>query len=388
MNLKNLLISLLMVTFLMFVISIKNVNAQSLVQPMIGSITNINAGTDRITEMIQIEIEKEEPPLEVENQIEDISTESDIEIFYPQSETEALQKNKYTLKNESIQSNNENITTKNDDEKSAKNRVIAAVNSGNVKVDTENGGDIKNKIGGMDIAFVRELKTSSGKLIIGGVVDYGHNSYDNNSNAVKGSGNSKAITAGIITKQIRDNGSYYEGSARLGRAKTDFHSNNFVIDNQKIHINYEESAPIYAGHVKVGRIINVNERNKADIYGAYNFAHQDHQTVDLSTKDRLNFGSVNSNCFKIGCRMTTEVRKGKIYYGMAYQYESSAKIKAKNNNDTIIQMTNAKGSSGMLELGYKINANRSKTVGIDINATGFAGQQKGIIVHAQFVKLF
>ena len=84
--------------------------------------------------------------------------------------------------------------------------------------------------------------------------------------------------------------------------------------------------------------------------------------------------------------MTTKVHNGKIYYGLAYQYEANAKIKARQNGIET-DISSGKGNSGLLELGYKISTSKNKTASIDLNATGFSGRQKGFAVQAQFIKL-
>ena len=420
MKVKNISCSIFALLIVLFVlVNIKTVSAKALTQPIVGTITSINSGTERIEEMLQDETEKtenkheqtskvshEEPKPVVNEKNKDLS-EEDIEIFNPVTKDE--EKNSYNDNNQEDMSTNEDISqeietfdvnskysaitktkTNVDDnpikQSSDKTKIIAAAGGGVLKVDTGDGGEIKNKISGADIGFIRELKTSSGQLKIGGIVDYNHNSYDNNSNGIDGSGKSEALTIGIIAKQSRDDGVYYEGSARLGRAKTDFNSNSFVIDDTVFRVNYEESAPVYAGHAKLGKIININDDKYADIYGVYSFAHQDRVNLKSSEGGNIRFGSIDSNKLKTGCRMTTKIKNGKIYYGLAYQYETSAKIKATHNGNEI-DISSGRGGSGLVELGYKISADKDKTMNIDLNATGFAGRQKGFIIQAQLIKM-
>ena len=382
---------ILLTVLLIFAINFKFVNAQVLIQPAIGNITNINSGTDRIIEMIEDDQNKSTNSSN-ENSKDDemVNTSNGIETFYPPSEIKNRNNERYTEENSDIETFKKAVPLKDDDKgknsnHSSKNdqshtKIITAVSGGKLKVDTGNGGEIENKIVGADIAVVRELKTSSGKLIIGGVVDYNHNSCDNNFKGIDGSGDSDAVTVGIIAKQSRDDGVYYEGSVRLGRAKTDFAADNFS------DIRYEESAPVYAGHAKVGKIVNFDEKNSADIYGTYTFAHQDKININLSNDEKYRMGSIDSNRIKVGCRMSTKIDdNGKIYYGLAYQYEGSEKVKLHNEFGTDLNAS-GKGSSGVLELGYKISAD--KDLNLDLRASGFTGRQKGVIFQAQLVKLF
>ena len=397
---------------LLFLTNFKIGCAQILLQPEIGTITSINSGTDRIIDMMREEDEENQEnikfdetsdtpkisePAEVpkNKEVQPIEEKSeDFEIFYPPSNVETFYSpSKYNDHSEKSDSKNANIKitpSKNDDKKTntiykqknnpSKIRIITSAGGGIQKVDTGNGGEIKNHIVGMDIAIVREIKNPSSKLLIGGLVDFNHNKYDNEANGINGSGKSNALTVGIIAKHIGNNGFYYEGSARLGRAKTDFQSNNSMYNTQ-----YEESAPIYAGHTRIGKIIKLNDSNNIDIYGSYSFAHQDRINLRLSSNENYDLGSLNSNRLRAGCRMTTRVNNGKVYYGLAYQYETDAKIKARQNGNEIYS-SSGRGNSGLIELGYRISTNKDKTSNIDINAAGFAGRQKGFSIMAQFVK--
>lgn len=402
---------------LFFLINFKIGHAQILLQPEIGTITSINSGTDRIIEMIREEFEEKD--LDEENEKLDessgtISKDSEtpeiskdekaqyieekaeeLEVFYPPSNVEIFypssNKNDYSEKNNSKNANIKTVPSKNIDERSNNNhkrkndskfRIIAATGGGLKKIDTGNGGEIKNHIIGMDIAAVREIKNPNSKLLIGGLIDYNHNKYDNEANGIDGSGKSNAWTVGIIARHIGNSGFYYEGSARLGRANTDFQLN-----NPRYNTQYEESAPVYAGHTRIGKIIKIDEINNVDIYGSYSFAHQDRINLNLSSNESYNLGSLNSNRLRAGCRMTTKVHNGKIYYGLAYQYEAASKIKARQNGNELFS-SSGRGNSGLFELGYRISTSRDRTSSIDFNAAGFAGREKGFSVMAQFVKCF
>ena len=397
---------LLILSFIL--INAKTVNAQILIQPEIGAITNINSGTDRIIEILHEEKYEEEQSLDTDNVSDKIIEKAnqkneienqDVEVFYPYSNSKNenkpiynIQKQKFedgdiSLKMENENKKNTNYTSeiKNDDLR--KTKIVTAVSGGIQTVDTGNGGEVKNKISGVDIGFIRELKTTSGKLSIGGIIDYNHDSYDNKFRDIDGEGESNAFMVGIVAKQSKSNGLYYEGSARLGSAKTHLQSDYYTMNGIKTNIDFKKTTPVYAGHVKMGRIIKCDKKNDADIYGVYAFSHQDHMNLPLSSNEHYKLGSINSNRVKVGCRMTTKVSNGKIYYGLAYQYEGSEKIKARYNGDNV-SAASGKGSSGLLELGYKISADKHKTLNIDLNASGFAGRQKGFTVQAQLIKSF
>ena len=400
---------------LFFLTSFKISYAHILLQPEIGTITSINSGTDRIIEMIREEDEEDEekegekleevpeiPKIPESSEVsEDEGTQpveensEDLEVFYPPSNVETFyppsEYGSYGEKKDDENTNIETTPLKIEDEnsnnlyKQKKDhgfKIITAAGGSFQKIDTGNGGEIKNHIAGMDVAIVRELKNPNSKLLIGGLIDYNHSKYDNETSGIDGSGKSNAWTLGIIARHIGNSGFYYEGSARVGRAETDFQLNNYMYD-----IQYEESAPVYAGHARIGRIIDLDEINRVDIYGSYSFAHQDRINLNLSSSEHYDLGSLDSSRLRAGCRMTTKINNGKIYYGLAYQYEADLKIKARQNGNEIFS-SSGRGNSGLFELGYRISTNRDKTSIIDFNAAGFAGRQKGFSFLAQFVKFF
>ena len=416
------------VLLLLCLINFNVCKAQILTQPSLGTMTSINNGTDRIINILQEDYEEDNKNISSDVQknktsLSDSATEEekpqlnqtmvteteDIEIFYPHSEANVNQNQIYNGKRSSEAVVNKNMVKetevtqeKNDYASKNKNRqpnskenkndfnpgikVIATVGGGVTKLNTGNGGEIKNHITGFDIAVVRELKNTHSKLKIGGIIDYNHNKYDNGANGILGNGNSNAFMVGIFARQTGKNNFYYEGSARFGRAKADLNSNNLISDIPTVSaINYEESAPVYAGHAKLGKIIKLNDKNNVDVYGIYSFAHQDRVNINLSSNENYDLGSIYSSRLKTGCRLTTKVKNGKVYYGLAYQYEAKAKIKSRQNGiETGI--SSGKGNTGLIELGYKLSANKDKTANLDLNVSGFSGRQKGFSIQAQFVK--
>ena len=61
---------------------------------------------------------------------------------------------------------------------------------------------------------------------------------------------------------------------------------------------------------------------------------------------------------------------------LAWQYEFSGKAKATVNGDAA-PAPSLKGSSGMLELGWKVAAEENFTV--DFNVNGWTGKQRGVM---------
>ena len=266
--------------------------------------------------------------------------------------------------------------------------IFGNIGGGSIK--TKTGGDsyVKSKMTNMDFGFARSFKNSAGVLSIAPVVEYGRGNYDTYlGNGINGTGKSRYIAGGLVARQTNNNGFYYEGSFRAGRSDTDFDSGDFVASGNKVHVNYDTSAPVFAGHVKLGKKLRMDKNNLLDMYGIYAYTRQGSMSADLNTGEHYSFDSVDASRFRVGYKLTTRVsRISYIYSGLAYQYETNADSTA-SYRGIKTHSSGASGSSGMLELGWIIKPIKDNPWAVDIYATGWAGHQKGATAMAKFSKV-
>ena len=94
--------------------------------------------------------------------------------------------------------------------------------------------------------------------------------------------------------------------------------------------------------------------------------------------------------FRIGYRLTTQVSKiSRVYGGLAYQYDknSSSKFIYEGLSEAKTS-SGAKGSSGMIELGWQIKPNKNVSWIVDVTAVGWTGRMHGLNVMAKIQKEF
>ena len=108
----------------------------------------------------------------------------------------------------------------------------------------------------------------------------------------------------------------------------------------------------------------------------------------MSSGEHYDFSSANAGKLRIGYRLTTRTSKiSQIYTGLAYQYEHlsgvNATYKGYNTADS-----GHNGSSGMLELGWIIKPLKENPWTVNINATGWIGNQRGVKAFAKVQKSF
>lgn len=261
--------------------------------------------------------------------------------------------------------------------------VFASMEGSKLRTKTGGGAYIDSKGGGIDLGFARAVEDSNGgSSIFAPLFDYGKTSFDSYlADGTHGKGNSKYVAGGFIGRKVLKNGLYFEGSFRGGSAKTDFTSDD-------LRSSYNSSTPVFAGHVRVGKLWRMDKNNLMHIYGIYSHNHVNSFGANLSTGEHYDFDAVDSGKFKIGYKLTTRVSNvSKIYTGLAYQYEFNGSTSGHYRNFTT-KSSGVKGSSGMFELGWQLQPNKKSAWVVDVNCTGWIGIQKGITASAKIKKSF
>ena len=269
---------------------------------------------------------------------------------------------------------------------------FASMDGGKLKTKTGNGSYIKVKPVGMNFGFARAIESQKGNTwVFAPLFDYGKSDFDSHlPNGTNGTGNSKYIAGGFIGRRIQSNGFYYEASFRGGKSTTDLSFTSEVLKNygRTEKIGYHASAPVFAGHIRLGKLMRLNKNNLLHVYGIYAHNHINGITADLNTGEKYDFDANDSGTFRLGYRLTTRVSGlSKLYTGLAYQYEFSNGTSAKYKDFKTAE-SKVKGSSAMIELGWQLQANKKSAWVVDFNVTGWAGMQQGVTATAKIKKSF
>lgn len=251
------------------------------------------------------------------------------------------------------------------------------------------GGSFRNKSGGgayvdsnikgFDAGFGRVIGYDNGDLAFAPVFEYATGDYDSYlSDGMHGKGSTKYIAGGLIGRKTFKNGFYIEASARGGKTERDF-SSYMTSNGSPVFVHYSKtSAPIFNGHLRVGRQMRINRNNLIDVYGIYFHAHQGSMNMTLSTGEDYHFSSANASKIRLGYRLTTRTSKiSRIYTGLAFQYERTSDAVGTFKGRTTPTAGNH-GASGMFEFGWLIKPNKNNAWMLDLNATGFVGHQRGL----------
>ena len=260
-----------------------------------------------------------------------------------------------------------------------------------LEINTGNGTKLKTKNGGINFGLTRYLKNRHGVFIIAPLVDYGQDSYEstlNDENRTQGSGHSKYFMAGLIARQACVNGMYYEASLRGGKIKTDFQSNNFLVNNVPTTASYEASTPCYAGHLRIGWRNHISPKNILDVYGMYSLNHIKSFNTTVSTGENYSFSTVNSGRIRIGARLTRELKEREsVYSGISFIHEFTGETTGEYMGMNT-KRTGLKGSAGLIELGWQVKPAKNSVAMVDTSVSCWVGDRKGFIFAMKFKRDF
>ena len=241
----------------------------------------------------------------------------------------------------------------------------------------ETGSYVDSKGWGINVGMSRRIHQKDGKTLIAPFLEYGKASYDSYlDNGVHGDGTNQYFGVGVLARKDLNTGLYYEGSARLGWMKGDYEG----LDK------YDTKSMYYALHAGIGKVVPIDDESSMDYYGKLFYTHQNSDSVDLQKQygETMDFDAINSFRMRLGVRYNHDVSCDSTFYaGLAWDYEFGSEARA-SYRGLSTPTPSMKGSSGLLEIGWKRPISEKNPVAIDVNLTGYAGKQRGISANVGF----
>lgn len=265
------------------------------------------------------------------------------------------------------------------------------LNAGYGHIKTKTGGDtyVTANSQNYDLGLSKTFTTTSSNISVAPVIEYNRGTYDSKlKNGTTGNGKTRYIAGGFVVRNMNNSGFYYEGSFRGGKAKNEFTANNFWVNESPQRVSYDMDAPLFTGHIRLGKFNRLDRNNVLEVYGIYSYSKQNGMSTNLSSGEHVNFGSVHNSLERIGYRLTTRTsRISQVYTGLAFQHESGSGSTASGNGWSS-SSSGISGSSGMLEIGWLIRPQRSVPWAVNIYSTGWLGHQRGLTAMAKVQKSF
>ena len=232
----------------------------------------------------------------------------------------------------------------------------------------ETGSYVDMKGWNLGFGWARENAVQAGTLTFGPFVEYGRGSYDSYlDDGTHGSGKTSFFGAGMMAK-LETGSHWIDGSLRIGRTKSDYTG----------LANYDTSNTYYGVQVGVGKDFHMSETDAVSAYVRYSYTHTAGTSAHLSSGETLDFDAVNSHRLRIGTRYTHGATTlSQFYAGLAWEYEFDGDARATSQGDSA-PSPSLKGSSALLELGYRFAPKEDSRMSYDLNLTGWQGKRQGI----------
>ncbi|MGP1586325.1 MAG: autotransporter outer membrane beta-barrel domain-containing protein, partial [Schwartzia sp. (in: firmicutes)] len=243
----------------------------------------------------------------------------------------------------------------------------------------ESGSYVDTKGWSFGLGWARQDGGAAKKTLFSPFVEYGCGNYDSYlDNGTHGSGSMSYFGLGVLARMESAKGLWYEGSVRGGRSTSDYSGNG---------VSYDGDNTYYGAHLGIGRDIKMKDSDTVTPYLRYFYSHQNSMTATLTSGETYDFGSVNSHRIRLGVKYAHAVSEANEFYaGLAYEYEFNGDATATFQGFST-PTPSLKGSSGMLELGYRFTP-EGQPLTYDLHLTGWQGIRRGFSGGAQVTWAF
>lgn len=198
------------------------------------------------------------------------------------------------------------------------------------------------------------------------------------------SGDVKYYGAGISARIKNTAGWYAEGSLRAGKTETQISRG--LVDGNGVAHGYDLSGNYFGVHIGAGRIIDVGERMKADLFMKYFYTYLPSDSTDIfadGVNNQFDFDSVESSRIRVAGRLYFPLQNSFwAYTGLAYQYDFTPDVHVEANGEKIADAASMRGSMGIGSLGLRYKSEDSPWV-VDLKIRGYVGQREGLSGKAQ-----
>ena len=266
--------------------------------------------------------------------------------------------------------------------------MFGAMSGGSMRYKSGSYADVQGY--NMALGLAKAVDNNAGKLTYGSLLEYGWGNYTSHlDSGIRADGNTKYYGIGLLARQDNKSGVYYEGSLRYGRMDADYASND--LGTAGVHSSYDSSSAYYGAHLGIGKVTELNDTTKADVYAKLLYTHQNGDSVTLQGEgngEEYDFDAVDSTRARVGARVSKAYsERGTGYVGLAYEYEFDGEARATVKGFST-PSPSIKGSSGLLELGYILQPKGVNDPTINIGLQGWGGKKQGVTGNVNFVWTF
>jgi outer membrane autotransporter protein len=170
-------------------------------------------------------------------------------------------------------------------------------------------------------------------------------------------------------------GFYFDASARAGRTRADFRTDDIVYNNWQAR--FSSSVLYYGLHAGAGLAGSLAETTALDFSARFLWTHQAGDDLTVF-QDRVCFEDTDSLRFRMGGRLTQGLGEHlSAYLGAFAEHELSGSGRATVNGVKLAE-PELRGTSGLGEIGLALIPSSKLPMNIDLGAQGHIGKRRGI----------
>lgn len=224
--------------------------------------------------------------------------------------------------------------------------------------------------------LAQKTTVDNGVWHLGAFFENGHSNYSTHNDgvdgAVRGDGDATYNGGGILARFDSAGGMYGEASMRAGSIKNKF--GGFAYNGGTG--SYEDRSTYYGAYLGLGQQRQLSKNTSLDIYGKYFYTHQQGSDFEV-LGEQVTTAAVKSSRMQLGGRLTKQVTAEVSYYGgVAWEYEfDGAADMAVAGAD--LAAPSLKGSSGIVEMGIRLEPSKTGKITLDLGAQGHFGKRRG-----------
>jgi hypothetical protein len=227
----------------------------------------------------------------------------------------------------------------------------------------------------------RSADLSPGRLTLGAFVEYGSGSYRTRASfadapPARGKGDARHVGGGVLGRMDFTNAFHLEASVHAGRLYNDHHSRD-IRDASGRETGFEIAVPYYGLHAGAGYAWPLQEGTSLELYGKYFWMRQEGKSTHLRTKEPVNFDAAESHRARAGMRISHALdERLRVYLGAAYEREFDATMRGKVYGDYAIPKTDARGGTGIGEIGMQMKPSSSLPLTLDFGLQSYTGGKR------------
>lgn len=249
------------------------------------------------------------------------------------------------------------------------------------------GSHIDQDSANLLLGVTTQHANQTGALTLGAFLEGGWGSYDSYNDfadmpGVRAHGHTDYAGAGILAQQTFSNRLYLQGSARLGRLKTRYHSDDLhdVLGNAA---SYSSRRSYASMHVGAGYAQPIGAQGDTlDLYGKLFWSRYGSDTQTI-LGDAFHFDRIESVRTRLGTRYAHPFStEGSVYGGLAWEHEFRGVSKGQVFGLNLLE-ARLRGSSALLEAGLKFSPANNKALTMDVGLQGYVGKREGVSATAK-----